>query len=341
VPDVGEKPGWTHPIKRCYWYIKKWIAEKAAKVFGWIQEKIASMVLMGLCGVSMGQLKGYTEALRRRMKYGAGAGKKGEDTANESASKSDKNSREGAGLKEQALYDVQDCDNNIHDADTFVKDVDATEKDLAAEQARATQFIEAYHAAVKAEQAKMKEEQDKKKNAPAAKAAGGAAAPAPTATAAATPAPRRKPSAAKKPGPKQANPQAAAKIHGAARFVVNQANIVIEQLVSSKQQQELQLKDKLERVRNTVAENRPAGHAVMSAPPAQTNSEVITTAKDHLTTIATGAQKLTGVDVQTASSARSAASQIRSAAQAIDNAQNAAFQALNKSFKISYEALAG
>ena len=164
VPDVGEKPGWSHPIKRCYWYIKKWIAEKAAKVFGWIQEKIASAVLMGLCGVSMGQLKNYTEALRRRMKFGAGAGKKGEEERKREPRPSPtRTSARVPSMKDQALYDVQDCDSNIHDADAFVKDVDSTEKDLAAEQARATQFIEAYHAAVKAERARMQQEQEQKR----------------------------------------------------------------------------------------------------------------------------------------------------------------------------------
>lgn len=350
VPDVGEKPGWTHPIKRCYWYIKKWIAEKAAKVFGWIQEKIASMVLMGLCGVSMGQLKQYTEALRRRMKYGAGAGKKGEEKGNEAAAKSDKNEREGATMKDQALYDVQDCDNNIHDADAFVKDVDATEKDLAAEQARATQFIEAYHAAVKAERAKMAQEQEKKKAAAAQAAPAAAPRPAPTATPSAGPAPTPAPAARPKraPGPPEArrvSGKAKAKIHGAARFVMNQANVVIEQLITSKQSQEAQLKDKLERNKNTDQSVRSLGLgamsiAVMSAPPAKSNSAVIDEAKNHLGVISTGMQMLTSGDIETVGAARNKASIIRSAAQSIDQTQTEAFQALNKSFKDSYTALA-
>lgn len=42
----------------------------------------------------------------------------------------------------------------------------------------------------------------------------------------------------------------------------------------------------------------PKKAPVMSAPPAQTNSEVINTAKDHLVAIGTGVQKLTTVDIQ-------------------------------------------
>ncbi|HEX7703272.1 MAG TPA: hypothetical protein VF403_21180, partial [Kofleriaceae bacterium] len=52
------------PESRGFWdrilgAVKRWAKNKAAQVFGWIQEKIASVIMKGLCGVSMGDMREY------------------------------------------------------------------------------------------------------------------------------------------------------------------------------------------------------------------------------------------------------------------------------------------
>ena len=69
---------------------------------------------------------------------------------------------------------------------------------------------------------------------------------------------------------------------------MNQANVVVEQLVTSKRQQETQLHDKLERNKNTARACGPGERSGDEAAPAQSNSAGGRHREDHLTAIARG-----------------------------------------------------
>ena len=62
LPEPEVRGFWGRIIGR----IKRWAKQKAAELFGWIQEKIANVILKGLCGVSMADLKAYSGALKNQ-----------------------------------------------------------------------------------------------------------------------------------------------------------------------------------------------------------------------------------------------------------------------------------
>ncbi len=338
VPDIGEKPGLLHPIKRIWWYMKRWVAEKAAAVFGWIQEKIASLVLQGICGVSMGQLKGYTAALHRRMAFAQGVGVKGGENAKGAGEKAGKNSAITTQYAQDAMNDAAECDKNIADAGQFMKSVEETEAQVAAEQARATAFIANLKSSVDAEKAALAAEKEKKKADMMKQAAGPAAAPAPapTATPAVGPAPAvvasKKPAAAK--GPKKVSAAARIRIQNAARYVSNQANVVAEQLKTSK----LAQRDKL---KTAVAALPKAKRKVVEKPAATTGDALVAAVTDHISMVRTSMDHFTKSTPGTVELARSDAEKIRGGAHALDDIAMHSSTDLNEAFTNAYKTYTG
>jgi hypothetical protein len=328
APDPGPKPGLLHPIKRIWWHVKSWASKAAAKVFGFIQEKIGSIIMKMLCGVSMGDMKKYTLALHRRSEWSAlTAGGKGIEAAKQAMAKSGENSGKAKSAAEEALADAQECDQNMADAGTFMTNIEASEKDLAEEQMRASQFIASLKAAVAAERQRKQEKQAKERAGNEKTALGGAADPKPAMS---TPkplmsvAPKKKAASEKKKKPVSA--ASLSKVQSAAQYVSKQASIVTQQLLTSKQSQSHQLEEKLEKAGKKGIDTKKLGTRIVD--------EMNTTAKDIIDSATTLAQK-TPTDN---TALQGNASEIRSQAKHLDEASTQAFQSLNEVFKSTYEA---
>ena len=328
APDPGAKPGLLHPIKRIWWYVKSWASKAAAKVFGFIQEKIGSIIMKMLCGVSMADMKKYTLALHRRSEWSAlTAGGKGIEAAKQAMAKSGENSGKAKSAAEEALADAQECDQNMTDAGTFMKNIEASEKDLAEEQQRAAQFIASLKAAVAAERQRKQEQQAKERAENEKKTFGGILAPKPAMS---TPkpqmsvAPKKKAASEKKKKPVSA--ASVSKVQSAAQYVSKQATIVTQQLMTSKQSQSNQLEEKLEKVGKKGIDTKKLGTRIVD--------EMSSTAKEIMTA-ATSAAQQTPADN---SALQSTAGEIRSQAKHLDEASTQAFQSLNEVFKSTYEA---
>ena len=330
-PSPGDKPGLLHPIKRIWWYVKRWASEKAAAVFGWIQEKIANLVLGALCGVSMGDMKNYTNALHNRMQYSKLVGTEGVDNANKAMAEQAKAKTESKSYADQAMDDARECDQNMADADNFVKAVEATEQDLAAEQAKATQFLTELRAAVEAERKKQAEE--KAKAADAAKAQGPAAPDAvsgASAVAASTPSGKPDKGAAKTEAKKaQApSPTSISKVTNAASYVVSQANLVVQQVTTQRNDQSERLKGSVEGKSKDVrsyVKNREVGVVLVDAFKAQTSIVV---------------GSMNAVRSQSPSNAqalKTMAQQVRTQAKQLDGFTTSTSQSLNLAFKDTYD----
>ncbi len=329
APEPGEKPSRWHPIKRIWWYVKKWAADKAAKVFGWIQEKIASLVLRAICGVSMGDMKAYTTALNHRMQYSQLVGAQGVDAANKAMAEAAKTKTESKSYADQALDDAKECDQNMADADAFIKSVEATEQELVAEHARATQFLESLHAAVKVEKQRQNDEQAKK-----AAAAAGSAAASPKTAAPAMPAGPPGSAAAvwkKQLSQKPLSPSAVGKVKGAAGYVVSQANLLVEQLSSSRGEQMSRLKTVLEQKKRATREEfekKSTGDGVI-AELAKGVKPIVSAMEGVKNANPTAAPELKGL-----------AGTIKGKAKDVDELAIHAHDALNSEFKSTYDAIA-
>lgn len=331
APDPGEKPSRWHPIKRIWWYVKKWAADKAAKVFGWIQEKIASLVLQAICGVSMADMKAYTTALHHRMQYSQLVGTQGVEAANKAMAEAGKVKAESKSYADQALDDAKECDENMADADAFIKSVEATEQDLIAEHARATQFLASLHAAVQAERQRQREEQAKKAAAAKASAAS-TGVPAPKASKPADPPPGSAAAVWKKQASqKPLSPSAISKVKGAASYVVKQANKLVEQLASSRGEQMSRLKAVLEHKKKPTREEfekRAVGE------------EVIAELKKGISPIVVAMEGVKNASPTAASELKGYAGTVKSKAKDVDELAIHAHDALNSEFKWTYEAVA-
>ncbi len=236
------------PESRGFWgrvlgAVKRWAKDKAAQVFGWIQEKIASVVLKGLCGVSMGDMREYAGALKRQQAAAHGVAQGGAQTAGQAQQTAIKLGADATKEAQSAADAIGECDRNITDVDSFVTDVTSFEQQLAEEKAFAQTFLAQLHAEVQATQAKQKADAaaeaatDARASAAgaAAAAAGGGvagvamaamnatvAAPAPTAA----PAPQHEP----EPEPVAADGGETAAIHSAASYVGSQSDSLGSQL---------------------------------------------------------------------------------------------------------------
>ncbi len=338
APDPGSKPSVLHPIRRIWWYVKRWAAKTAAKVFGYIQEKISSLIMKMICGVSMDDMKAYTLALHRHSQWSALiASGKGPDAATTAMTASDEGSKKSKSAAEEAMSDASECDQNIADAATFVANVEQSEKDLAAEQQKAVQFIASLKAAVAAEKERKAAEQAKKDAENQKQAFGGLAAPKEAPNASASPAPKNMSVAPTKKlaSEKKKKPVSAAsvsKVKSAADYVSKQATIVTQQLVSSKESQAHQLTEKLEK-----AGKKGLVQDVINQLATHTGSEIVAgmkTAADGIKNDATAAAQQSMSDN---AELQGVAGQIKKHAQILDDASTQAFQKLNETFKSTYE----
>jgi hypothetical protein len=329
--DPGEKPSRWHPIKRIWWYVKKWASDKAAKVFGWIQDKIASLVLRGLCGVSMDDMRGYTTALHNRMQFSKLVGTEGQANATKAMDKSLSVKAESKTYAEEALDDAKACDQNITDADTFVKDVEATEKDLAGEQARAKQFLAELAAAVAAERAKQAAEKQKKEADAIKGAQPGAPVARPQVAIAAVPAQiARKPKSKSKPAEPKVSAAAVGKVQNAASYVASQASVLVEQLMSSKNTQAAQLRTKLE--------NKRSAQPILAK--LKTGESIVMDAQADARKVAAKMNTIRGEAPATAQALRGAAGEVKSEAKELDELSETAHEQLNWQFKLAYDKIA-
>jgi len=328
-PDPGDKPGLLHPIKRIWWYVKKWVSDKAAAVFGWIQEKIASMVLKVVCGISMDQLKGYTAALHHRMDYSKLVGSQGIDKAKQSMAKSLSDVGKAKTYEQEALADAAECDSNMADADSFLQQVEESERDVAAEQAKAKMFIDQLKDAVAAEKARQEQEKQKKlaeEQAQKATAAGGGGAAPPPPSVAKPPTPMDN----KPAGPKPLNPALISKVKGAAQFVSEQTTAVIEQLTVSKKEQRQKLKEKVSykgKLAWVETNTRNVGDGVID--------EATTSARE----IATAVGPIASTNPTTAAELHQQAGSVKEKAKSVDMLSHTANDKLNQAFKQTYDAL--
>ena len=142
--------------------IKIWAKNKAAAVMGWIQDKIASLILQGLCGISMGDLRDYTGALRRQQSAAHGVAEGAGATSHEAGQKQVKLGGDANQASQDAVKAIGECDSNLTDADAFLADVTTFEGQLAEEKVAAQTFIAQVHAAAHAEQERAKREAEQK-----------------------------------------------------------------------------------------------------------------------------------------------------------------------------------
>ena len=335
VPSTGEKPGWTHPIKRFWWHLKTWAAEKTAAVMGWVQEKIASMVLAGICGVTMGQLKQYTEALHRRMDYSKGIGVSAIKKTDESKGKDEKNADFAHEQGNKALQDAAECDKNIADATTFMKDIEDTQKQVEEEKGRATTFMNDLHQQVKAERDKnphgpvapvpAAQSHTKARVANFATAAAialvpGASMIARGGIAAGAMQKKKEPAASTKP----LSPKAVARLKNAASFVGKKAGAVLLKLTQTREAQTKKFEEKYD------------GHRGVDQ--VEVGESVLNDAKEAVGRITEGMAEYQARTPQTAEDARAIAKAIRGNAESLDEFSVEANQSLNRAFKAAYEA---
>ena len=192
IPEPESRGFWGRILGR----IKIWARNKAAAVFGWIQDQVASLILKGLCGVSMGDLKEYAGAMRGRQQSAAKTvATTAQGTSDHAVQASIKLSGDANKEAQGAADAMGECDSNIQEADKFMADVASFEQQLAEEKALAEIFIAQVRAASHVEQAKriaqqQQHAQEEQKTAPGAGLPGGAGPIAAPATAPApTPAP--------------------------------------------------------------------------------------------------------------------------------------------------------
>ena len=325
--DPGSKPSMWHPIKRIWWYVKQWASEKAAAVFGWIQNQIASLVLEGLCGVSMGDMKAYTEALRHRMEFSKISGTQGVAAAQRAMAESGKNKSESKSYEQQALDDAADCDTAMGDADAFAASVEQTQQELVQEQAKAKDFLASLKAAVAADKAQREADKAKKATeAKAASSAGGAGAPGAAAPPPVAPTPKVK--ADKPKAPKTVSVAATGKVKNAASYVVTKANGLLQTFVDVKTRQNAKLKGLLDKQPEFV---RGQFQTI------SIGDGMVTAFRAHTTSIGSSLDKVKGASPTTAAELHGNAGQVKSKAKQLDEDSMHAHEALNEAFKATYK----
>ncbi len=150
VPELPE-PQADSWWKRILLAPLRWAKNKAMQAMGWVQEKIASVILRGLCGVSMGDLQQYAGAMKRQQ---ASAHQVADGAATTSTKADQVNVKLGGDASKEAQIAaaaVGECDTNIMDADAFLADINNFEGQLAEEKAHASTFLAQVRAAARAE----------------------------------------------------------------------------------------------------------------------------------------------------------------------------------------------
>ena len=232
------------PESRGFWgrilgAVKRWAKNKAAQVFGWIQEKIASVILKGLCGVSMGDMREYAGALRRQQQAAHGVADGAGKTSGQAQQTSIKLSSDATKEAQGAADAIGECDKNIGDADQFMADIGSFEQQLAEEKAHAQMFIASVHAAAEAERTKQQTEaaahaaEEKKEQERAAQLGGGSGAPAAAAAPAPVQAAATAPVAgepAHEPAAPEGSEQDVSQIHAASQYVATESEQMTQKL---------------------------------------------------------------------------------------------------------------
>lgn len=157
LPEPESRGFWGRIIGR----IKRWAKNKAAEIFGWIQGKIADVILKGLCGVSMGDMKSYSTALKNQQARAKGVADTGVQTTAQASGKQDEVKTTAQQETSKAEADIAEADTNIQEADTFLQDINTFEQTLKQEMSAAAAFIQQITAEVTAARAKDKEEKAK------------------------------------------------------------------------------------------------------------------------------------------------------------------------------------
>ncbi|HEX4454429.1 MAG TPA: DUF4157 domain-containing protein [Kofleriaceae bacterium] len=250
LPEPEDRGFWGRVLGA----VKRWAKDKAAQVFGWIQEKIASVVLKGLCGVSMGDMRDYAGALKRQQAAAHGVAQGGAQTAGQANQTAIKLGADATKEAQGAADAIGECDRNITDADNFMADIATFEQQLAEEKAFAQTFLAQLHAEVAAAQAKQKADaaaetqRDARASAAGTTAAaggGGVAAVAMAAmTASATTPQPQAPAPQPQPEPEVATNDSGdtAAVHSASQYVAGQGDSMTGQLESRADDYHNQLK---------------------------------------------------------------------------------------------------
>jgi|GEM_PF-1792902 len=157
LPEPESRGFWGRIIGR----IKRWAKNKASEIFGWIQEKIADVIIRGLCGVSMGDMKAYSGALKNQQARAKGVADTGAATTDQAAAASEKTKTTSETETSKAEADIAQADTNLVEADTFLGDINNFEQQLKAEMIAAQAFIQQITAEVTAARAKDKEDKAK------------------------------------------------------------------------------------------------------------------------------------------------------------------------------------
>jgi hypothetical protein len=152
------------PETRGFWgrilgAVKRWAKNKAAQIFGWVQEKVASFILRGLCGVSMGDMREYAGALRRQQQRASGTAQTADTTSGQAGQQSIKLGQDATKEAQAAADSIGECDQNIQQADQFMADVTMFEQQLIEEKTHAQTFLGQVRAAVHAEQERKRQEE--------------------------------------------------------------------------------------------------------------------------------------------------------------------------------------
>ena len=138
--------------------IKRWATEKAAAIFGWIQEKVASLVLEGLCGVSFKDLKDYSEALRRSQNKSAATAAGAQQTSSEVQENSIKLSADASSQAQFAADSIGECDRNIGEAEQYLADIEAFESQVAVQKLEAEAFLQALQSELETARARRRDQ---------------------------------------------------------------------------------------------------------------------------------------------------------------------------------------
>ncbi|CAN5871303.1 hypothetical protein BH11MYX2_BH11MYX2_33040 [soil metagenome] len=151
------------PETRGFWgriigQIKRAAASAASRVFGWIQEKVSSLILKCVCNVSMGDLRDYAGALRRQQIAAHGVAGQAEGQSHQAEQSNIKLGSTAQKEAQSAADSIGECDKNITEVDAFIGDVNTFETQLRQEKVHATLFIAQVHAAYHAEQARQRTE---------------------------------------------------------------------------------------------------------------------------------------------------------------------------------------
>ncbi|HTJ42538.1 MAG TPA: hypothetical protein VL463_10615 [Kofleriaceae bacterium] len=350
TPDIPEPEShgfWGRIIGR----IKRWAKSKAAAIFGWIQEKIASLILQGLCGVSMGDLKDYAGALHRQQQGAQGVADQGANTAGQAAQANVTLSGNVAKEAQDAANSITQCDANIAEADRFIGDVNTFEQQVRASAAAAQAFINSIHADWQAQRAQANEAAQQAQNAPDGGAPGAdASAPAP-APDAGTPAPAgggtdqstdpnmcgpddpqmsaNPPAApAGPPADDHADPSDIADIHMAASYVGSAAEGAVHELEATKTDYHNQL------VAASTNRGKGGRHAIDTA---QTNADgIVTGFRRHMDEIKHAMETISGRSSIPSSEVTSLVEAIITSATDLDHTSQDAHQRLTQAFEGTY-----